>query len=198
MKVLRTIRLRFVCAVTISLFSVMAHHSCFSQSDSILNARVNGPSLGIIAGVYSYDAGLGLEATTRTFLKNQLSLRLRGTVNWMESYKVQNDHWATYKYISALLVYNMRVRDRGRIYIEAGPIFLLPNNKVTQKSFEQGFSGMAGVELFGRTPRVVICYFFSGGLAYCNASADKLEGRTNYGNGFVFNNGLRFYFPRKK
>lgn len=152
-------------------------------------------SVGITAGEYGYDSGIGVEISTPCIQNTSLCFRVKGLVSWLEQYKADYDKWARYKSLNVSTVYNIYVFERSRAYIELGTYFIFPDAEFSQRKSIQGFSGVTGVELFVITnPNFHMCYYFSGGIGYIRAYADKLENNPRYGNGFVFNNGFRFYF----
>ena len=167
----------------------------YTQMDSALLRRVRCFSLGIAAGVQGPDVGIGLDATSRPFLGRSLSLRVRGGVNWLESYKSQTGDDITYPSFAAAIHYQIPFADRVRFYIETGPFVLLPSAKFSDRTSVTGLYLTSGAELFARCkPGLMLSYFFGGGLAICDAKAEKLENQPEYGSGFIFTNGLRFYF----
>jgi len=167
----------------------------FSQIDSVLLQRVSRPGIGVTAGVLGVDTGLGLEVTSSSFLKKRLAIRLKGGINWNEWYMVLMEDKATYPFFSASLVFNTLPMNRSRVFIEAGAFVLLPSNKFSDKESVNGINISTGVELFlTHKPHLTFSYFFGGGLAFCNATAEKLDSRPSYGNGPAFNTGLRAYF----
>lgn len=152
-------------------------------------------SIGITGGEYGYDSGLGLEVSTSTFRNTAVFLRVRGTVSWLELYKSTYDQWVRYETLNVSMVYNIFAFERSRGYVEMGTYMIFPNAKFSEHRSFQGLTSSMGVELFVITnPKFNMCYYFSSGFGYVRAYADKLENRPRYGNGFVFNNGLRFYF----
>jgi hypothetical protein len=152
-------------------------------------------SLSIFAGNYGYDAGVGIEAGSPCIQNTGLCFRVKGTLLWLEQYKAVTDRWAAYRSLNVSTVYNIYTFERSRVYIELGTYFIFPDVKFSHRKSIQGVSGSTGVEAFITTnPNFHMCYYFSGGIGYIRAYADKLENKPRYGNGFVFNNGFRFYF----
>ena len=167
----------------------------FPQLDSVLLERVSGISVGASMGIQGLDPGLGIDITSPAFLKRSLAVRIHGSINWLEWYKVQTDDWVTYPELGATFVFNTRPSQRMRLFVEAGPFFLFPSGKFSEKNFESGLTGLAGAEMFGSYgPHLTVSYFFGGGLAICNADAERLDTRPGYGYGFIFKTGLRCYF----
>ena len=140
--------------------SVFMLRPAFSQTDSTFLKRVNGINVGVSAVVQGIDAGLGIEVTSPLFLKNKLSLRIRGGVNWHEWYKVQVGNYATYPFLATSLVFNTLPTNRTRVYVEAGPFMLLPSEKFSDKKTVNGFTASTGVEFFSsfKTP-LTMSYF---------------------------------------
>jgi hypothetical protein len=167
----------------------------YTQMDTALLRRVRCFSLGIAAGVQGPDVGIGIDATSRPFLGRSLSLRVRGGVNWLESYKSQTGDNVTYPSLAAAIHYQIPFTDRARFYVETGPFVLFPSIKFSDRTSVTGIYLTSGAEFFARCkPGLMLSYFFGGGLAICDAKAEKLENQPEYGEGFIFTNGLRFYF----
>ena len=167
----------------------------YTQMDSVLLRRVSCFSLGFVAGVQGSDTGVGLEATSRPLLGKSLLLRVRGGLNWLESYKAQTGDNITYPSFAAAIVYQIPHSERARFYFETGPFVLLPSVKFSDRRSVTGMYLTAGAEFLARCkPGLMLSYFFGAGLAYCDATAEKLENQPEYGDGFIFTNGLRFYF----
>lgn len=166
----------------------------YTQMDSALLRRVSCFSLGIVAGVQGSDTGIGLEATSRPLGKSVL-LRFRGGMNWLESYKIQTGDYIAYPSLAAGLVYQIPHTERVRFNIETGPFILFPSSEFSDRASVTGMYLTGGAEFFARCkPGLMLSYFFGGGFAYCDAKAEKLENQPEYGKGFIFTNGLRFYF----
>jgi hypothetical protein len=152
-------------------------------------------SLGVTAGEYGYDAGVGVEISTPCIQNTSLCFRIKGMVTWLEQYKADYDTWARYESLNVATVYNVYTFERSRLYIELGTYFIFPDAKFSKQKSIQGISGSTGVELSVITSsNFLMCYYFSGGIGYIRAYADRLENKPRYGNGIVFSNGFRFYF----
>ena len=148
----------------------------YTQIDSALLRRISCFSLGITAAVQGPDVGIGLEATSRPIFKRSLSLRARGGLNWLESYKAQTGDDITYPSFAAALVCQLRFADRVRFYFETGPFVLFPSVKFSDRSSVTGVYLTTGAELFARVkPGIMLSYFLGGGVAVCDAKAEKLE-----------------------
>jgi hypothetical protein len=167
----------------------------FSQVDSVLLERVSRISVGASLGMQGLNPALGIDITSPAFLKRSLSVRIHGSTNWHEWYKAQTDNWVTYPELGVALVFTTRPSQRARAFVEAGPFFLFPSRRFSDKNFESGFRGLVGAEMFNRHgAHLTLSYFFGAGLAICYADAEKLNNRPAYGDGFFFKTGLRFYF----
>lgn len=152
-------------------------------------------SFAFFGGEFGYDAGLGMEIGSPSFFNNRFCIRVRGNVNWSEQVKADLNRWATYKSIGANLIYNFLSVDRGRIYIEAGTFIIVPNKTFSGKCCQPGLNVSTGTELFViNNSSLDIAYYFSGGIGFSRATAEKLENHPKYANGFIFANGFRFYF----
>ena len=51
-------------------------------------------SIGLSAGHFRYDPGVAVEFTTKALLQDQISIRVKGSIQWLEAYKATYDHWA--------------------------------------------------------------------------------------------------------
>jgi hypothetical protein len=175
------------------LVSAMAVSEVVAQNDIYTWQRTRF-SLGISAGQLTDNSWLGLEVSSPVRHRH-FSLRLTGSVHWLEAYKTQRDRWGTFSILNPAVVIYTRVMDRSRWYIDLGPLFIIPQNKVSDKKLVSGISALAGIEVFIlRTPNRGVGYHFNIGLNYANAYADRLDSDPRYSNGFIFCNGFRFYF----
>jgi hypothetical protein len=166
-----------------------------ASAQETFKPRTRSFSLAVSAGHYGLDPALGFEIGTPTFSKERFCVRFKTNLNWLEQYKSDLDKWVSYNSFGVSWVYNTQLFDRSRIYVDMGTFVIIPNSKFAASKNIQGLSGFAGVELFVVTnPKLNISYYFGGGLNYAPAYADKMENKPRYGNGFVFSNGLRFYF----
>jgi hypothetical protein len=152
-------------------------------------------SIGVFAGEFGYDAGIGAEVGSPAFLNSKkLAVRVKGSINWLECSKADYDQWAKYKTVSASLVYNFMNIERCRVFAEAGPALILPDERFSKKTSYSGINVSTGLEMFVlNTTSLNMCYYFSLGIAYSKATAESLENQPRFGKG-VFANGFRFYF----
>lgn len=150
-------------------------------------------SLGFSAGELSDNSWVGLEVTS-PIMHHRISLRIAGSVHWLEAYKAQFDRWGTFSVISPAIVIYSDMYERSRWYMDIGPVFIIPQRRVSEKRIVSGVSTVVGIELFLVRGNSNFCYHFGVGLNYANAYADRLESSPRYSNGFIFTNGFRFYF----
>lgn len=152
-------------------------------------------SIGLSAGHFRYDPGVAVEFTTKAFLQDQISIRVKGSIQWLEAYKATYDHWANYRSFSAGLVYNGTITDRVRFYVEMGMLAIVPDVSFSDESFIEGFYEFNGLEItITEKPNLLMTFFFGAGPAFIDATAEKIEGSPRYGNGIHYINGLRVYF----
>ena len=154
-------------------------------------------SAGISAGHYKYDPGIAIEFTTRAVFQHHLSLRIRGSIQWLEDYQAIHYEWISYNTFSAGLVYNGRLFDRTRFYTEFGFLGIVPDARFSEAGFVEGFYQFNGLEitLLDRKD-YTLCLHLGVGPAFIKASAEKIEGNPRYANGFHFINGVRVYFGK--
>lgn len=168
-----------------------------AQTDTKPTADPGKPSIGISFGHYQYDPGVAIEFTTRAVFQNHLSLRVKGSTQWLEDYKAIHNEWVSYHTLSAGLVYNGRLFDRTRLFAELGVIGIAPNARFSDSGFIEGLYQFNGVELsLLRKEDYTICLFLGAGPAFIKAFAEKIEGRPRYGHGLHFVNGLRVYIGK--
>jgi hypothetical protein len=184
------------CTILPSLFLYFAMtSSCYSQIDTNSYSHTDHFSVGLIAGEYGNDSGIGIELSSPMISGGPFCVRSKGIVNLLEQYKAAKDHWAKYTSLGVFIVFNTKLIDRSRVYFEVGTFSVIAEKKFADKKYSQGYGGSVGVELFiVNNEKLNLCYYFSGGFNYLRAHAEKLENKPLYGNGFIFNNGLRFYF----
>jgi hypothetical protein len=154
-------------------------------------------SAGVSAGHYRYDPGIAIEFTTRGIFQNHLSLRVRGSVQWLEAYQAVQSEWISYHTFSTGLVYSGKLFDRTRFYAEFGALGIVPDARFSTERFVEGIYEFNGLEitLFTRKD-YALCLHVGVGPAFIKASAEKIEGSPSYGNGLHFINGFRLYFGK--
>jgi hypothetical protein len=179
------------CSGWILFLMTFPMHLTMGQVDSSL---FNSLSIGISAGQFGEDPGIGIEIGSPTFLGNHVLLRINGSLAWMEEYKASQHHWAKYNIINACVAYNFKPVERVRPYLQVGTTFIFPQQEISDTGVIKGLNYSAGLELFlASKPGFHICYYFSLGYSHINAHADNLESNPLYSNGLIFNNGFRFY-----
>ena len=188
-----SIRIPAIFLVACVLQMEVAHAQVESQT--VPNA--SRLSAGISAGHFRYDPGIAVELTTRAIFQNHLSLRVRGSVQWLEAYQAIHHQWVSYQTFSTGLVYNGKLFDRTRFYTEFGVLGIVPDARFSDKTFVDGFYQFNGLEitLLNRND-YTLCLFLGVGPAFIKASAEKIEGNPSYGNGLHFINGVRIDFAK--
>lgn len=177
--------------------SIALAQSTAAQSEQQPTRSSGKPAFGISGGHYRHDPGIAIEFTTRSIFQNHLSLRLRGTKQWLEDYKAIHDQWVSYHTFSAGLVYNGQLFERTRFYAELGMIGIVPNSKFSDGRFVDGLYELNGVEInVFEKDEYAVCLFIGIGPSFIKAHADKIEGAPRYGNGVHFINGLRVYLGK--
>lgn len=185
--------MKHLCKILILLMVWATFHSAYGQADT---STCKSFSFGLSAGNLGDDSGIGVEISSPTFCNDRLCVRLKGNAMWLEQYKAVYDHWASYKQIGVSFAYNFKVVERSRFFMDVNPYMIFPDTKFSDVRSVQGIACSIGVEIFVvNTSAYKVTYYFSAGVAHSNAHAERLEQNPNYGGGFVFNNGLRFYFP---
>ena len=169
----------------------------FAQDDKEAIPNPSRLSGGISAGHYKYDPGIAIEFTTRAIFQNHLSMRIRGSVQWLEAYQAIHYQWLSYQTFSSGLVYTGRLFDQTRFYSEFGILVIIPNARFSDQRLVEGFYQINGLEITLLTKEhYTLCLYIGVGPAFIKASAEKIEGSPSYGNGLHFINGLRFYFGK--
>lgn len=168
----------------------------FAQENLYPRQYIQHFSAGISAGQLTDNSWIGLEISS-PMMSRYISLRVRGSIHWLEAYKAQLDRWGRFSMVSPTVVIYTRVDQRSRWYIDIGPMFIIPQYKISEKRLLTGLNAQAGMEVFLlKANNNGLTYYFSAGLHYAQAYADKLESSPRYSNGFVFSNGFRYYFNR--
>ncbi len=187
---------RYLLQAAVAAMLVINHQQTLAQSDTPY-PQSKGIAIAVTAGHYEYDPAVGVELSSPPMLSANVRLRMKMNCTWLEQYKTTSDHWATFNTYWAGIVYNVRVGDRAKFFVEGGSYNISPNTIFSSKKLHRGYYGAMGVELFVvPNHRENLCYFFSGGFASAHAHADKLEGNPRYGSGMTFTNGLRYYLSR--
>ena len=172
---------------------------CYAQSDLKPPVQSSQFSAGISLGHYRYDPGVAVEVTTPAFLKDNLSLRFRTSVQWLEEYKSVYDHWASYNTYNLGLVYYAQIVDRTRFYSEVGMLSIIPDIKFSDEVSLEGFYILNGLEILLFTkPDFSMALSLAIGPSFIEAYADKIEGRPRYGSGLSYITGVRAYFGNMK
>jgi len=152
-------------------------------------------SIGISGGEFSDNSWAGVEVSSPAILHNRVCFRLKGNLHWLEQYKARYDRWAKFSTLNPSIVIYTNISEHVRWYVDVGPFFIFPQNKISDTKYISGINAIAGVEVFiMQTKHTNLCYHFGMGAGFANASADKLENSPCYSNGLIFSNGFRFYF----
>lgn len=166
-----------------------------AQPPPSLFAHAQEYAVGISGGHWSWDPFVALELSSHSFAQDHLRFRLRGSLHGLEAYKASRRHWATYQVYAAGAVYQARISERGRFYIEAGAFGLIPNRTFSGKKLLIGYYGLTGVEVFViNRPGHNVTFYLAAGPSFIKAYAERLEGSPRYGNGLQYVGGLRYYF----
>jgi hypothetical protein len=181
------IKMIFTCSCLLLLWA----GTCFSQSVAVSPKRFG---LGVSAGHYGVDGGVGVDLTSPLVIRNHFGFRIRGNVVWLEEYKASLDHWATYNTALAGLLYRRRLAPRADFVTEAGAMIIFPDNRFSDDKIETGHYALVGVEHYLSHKINALTHYISIGLIASGAHAEKLEFSPKYGTGFVFNTGFRFCF----
>jgi hypothetical protein len=185
-----------ISAILLVACSLQTGH-VFAQEDTAAIPNPSRLSAGISAGHYRYDPGIAIEFTTRAIFQDHLSLRIRGSVQWLEAYQAIHFQRISYQTFSTGLVYNARVFDRTRFFAEFGMLGIVPDARFSDKTFVKGFYEFNGLEMTLVTRKdYTLCLYLGVGPAFIKASAEKIEGNPSYGNGLHFINGFRVYFGK--
>jgi hypothetical protein len=153
-------------------------------------------SLGVSASESGYDTGIGAEVGTPSLFANRISFRAKVNHNWLEIYKATYNQWAKYETASVTMVYNTMFMGHGRASVDVGIYNVFPDNKFSSRKSIHGITSAIGAELFIHSrPNLNVCYYFSGGINYIRAYAERLENKPRYANGIAFSTGFRFYLP---
>ncbi|SKC83564.1 hypothetical protein SAMN05660236_4485 [Ohtaekwangia koreensis] len=173
---------------------VVAYTPVFTQDNAYTREDIKHFSVGVSAGQLTDNSWIGLEVTLPV-MHHRVGVRITSSVHWLEAYKVQFDRWGVFSMLSSSVVVYSHINERSRLYIDLGPVLIIPQSGVSEKKVITGVNALVGIEVFLlQTGNTNLCYNFGIGINYADAYADKLENSPRYSNGFVFSNGIRFYF----
>lgn len=140
---------------------------------------------------YQNDFGFGISITSPLIIKNRAAVRLRGNLMYNEYIENESTHWEPYTNLSlGLLSLGGKVSERIRLYGEGGFIFIFPPDKISDDNLVFGGYGIFGFEFFMSHSGN---YFIELGGIGTGATAEKVENKPIYSNGFLISTGLRFY-----
>src|SRR5688572_23021306 len=128
------------------LACTLQSHHLYAQSEPKTAPNATRLSTGISVGHYRYDPGIAIEFTTRAIFQNHLSLRIRGSVQWLEAYQAIHYQRMPYQTFSTGLVYNGKLFERTRFYAEFGMLGIIPDARFSDKTLVEGFYEFNGVE----------------------------------------------------
>jgi hypothetical protein len=186
--------MKMISRILMFAYLLMTAGSIYAQEKETTYPYRNGYSIAVFGSEFGYDVGVGAEIGSPAFSNNRVCFRLKGSINWLEQYRINETHWVRYRSIGTYMVYNFIRVDRCRVFVEGGPFVILPDKRLSKKNSYQGFAASTGLELFVlNSSSLNMCYYFSAGFAYSTATAENLENMPRYANGFVFSNGFRFY-----
>jgi hypothetical protein len=179
--------------VSLCLLFILWFKNTYSQDSPTVSSGRHF-SIGISTGHYGIDAAFGIDLSTPSIVKDQISFRVKANFTWLENYKVEKNHWASYQTLWAGVVYQRGILMNAKLFYEAGVFYIFPNQKFSTSKVLPGYYSLIGVEYnLSKKTRHKTTYYLSPGLLTSKARAEKLENSPRYGTGFFFNTGFRFY-----
>lgn len=167
----------------VSLFIISSN--IYSQNPS------KGFGFGYQLSQYQDDFGFGLNFNSPYFLKDYLSVRLKG--NLMYNQNVVNDRteWIRYYNVSlGLIGVSGYINNQIRLYGEGGLITLFPNQEMSDEEIIYGGYGLFGFEFFMFNKG---SYFIEIGGVGTAARANQIETSPIFSNGITLSTGFRFF-----
>lgn len=169
--------------------------SSVALAQESVTPRYSHFSLGYNLNNFHHDFGFGVNLTTPYFFDNRVAVRFSVNLSYFEGVptdKTEYD-WMPYTlYKLGLIGVGAMVNDLARLYGEGGFIYIVPNNRFSEKNVLGGY-GHFGFEFFMNHDSP-ICYFIELGSVGTGARAEKLPESPIYVNGFATSVGLRFHF----
>jgi sterol desaturase/sphingolipid hydroxylase (fatty acid hydroxylase superfamily) len=152
----------------------------------------NNFEIGFNMSQYQKDFGVGLHFRSPYFIMKSVAIKVGANLQWLENFNGTETTSTTYQ--------NFQLGVRGRsvmvsenifVYGEGGILTILPNSDFSSQRFISGGYGLFGFE-FKPIPK--FGYFIELGGVGTGATADRIESKPVYSNGFLTNVGLRIGF----
>ncbi len=188
---LRDVALLFFCAVSLLTPDLANAQSACTTNDSA-QTNSNKLEIGFNMSQYQNDFGVGIRVISPYFIRKAVAIRAGTNIQWFENFNGTETTLTTYQ--------NIQLGIRGRrvmvthnisVYGEGGSFIILPNS-----DFSSQRSVFGGYGLFGFEFKIVqgFGYFIELGGVSTGATADKIENKPIYSNGFLANVGLKIGF----
>lgn len=163
--------------------------ACLISASLFAQSKTNSIAVGFHISEVQNDYGVGLDLISPYFLNDVLAVKIGGTLSWLEHVANAETMWTPYL--------NMQVGMRSRhfiienklsIYGEGGSMVLFPNSDFSSQTVIFGGYGLFGFEFQSNKK---FGFYFEMGGAGANATADKIDNKPIYSNGFLTNVGFR-------
>lgn len=166
--------------------------SLFTTNPANAQTSSNKPEIAFNIGQYQKDFSIGLQVISPYFMKKTVAIKAGTNVQWFEHSKGTETAWTTYQSIQlGMRGKSNRITDNISIYGEGGLFMVLPDSDFSSQNVNLGGYGLFGFE-FKICP--TFGYFVELGGVGSGATADKIEGKPIYSNGFFTNVGLKIGF----
>jgi hypothetical protein len=155
--------------------------------------KVNtGFGIGYQLVQYQSDFGFGVNINSPYFANEHIGLRLKTNLMYNQNVVDGQSQWMTYSNVSLGMIGVAAVINNSiRLYGEGGVLVVFPSSKFSNESFVMGGYGLFGFEFFfSRSGN----YFIELGGIGAGTTADKIETKPIYSNGFSISTGFRFSF----
>lgn len=177
-------RTKYILAIILSI--------TFLSSSAQEKGPNNGLSVGFQLTEIQRDFGVGMNITSPFFADQMLAIRLRSSMMFNEYVSEGETLWAPYANLSLGLVSGRTfIHESIALYGEGGVIALFPSSDISTNDLEIGGYGLFGFEFYFSN---YFSYYLEAGAVGVNATADVLQNKPVYSNGFLINVGWRMNF----
>lgn len=148
-----------------------------------------GLSFGFQLNQYQNDFGMGLQVTSPFFFRDNLAVRARANLMFLEHLENMAITWTPYSsYSLGFVGSGACILNAIHLYGEGGVILITPNKGFSSSRADIGGYGIFGFEFYLFKN---MNYFIELGGVGTGAKADKLAFNPIYSNGFSMSTGLR-------
>ncbi|HRE57599.1 MAG TPA: hypothetical protein PLW09_07230 [Candidatus Kapabacteria bacterium] len=146
-------------------------------------------SIGMNISQYQKDFGIGAHLISPYFFESIVAVKAGVNLQWLENIENNSTTWTPYQNFQlGLRSRHFVIENKLFIYSEGGAVLLLPNSKFSVEKTILGGYGIFGFEFKANQK---ISYFIELGGVGTGATAELVQNKPIYSNGFLTNIGLR-------